>query len=398
MKILIHPDLFYTGHSGAVAARKAASILKVMGHEVAVFTHESPDDSVISDVKCYKREEYRGIANIFRKKYKECFEGAIDVFKPDFVFFIGGIVNTPVIYIDICIKRKIRTLFLLLVQDFYCGRLHAALGETSCDLCLKGSNFNALLNNCLTSKTHPGLFFINYQINQQLFLKRLKKVDYLLGSSDEQISFYKEARIDCKNVTKIPLFFPQSRVIESSSRGGDYFVILAQNRRDKGIHLILKILKNSTENIKIKILFYNDRESEIFLKNYPEIKEYIQRDRVQVLSNVTMTSGALEIIEHSRGVINPSIWATTTEFVLLEILGIGKPAIVFDVGIHKEIIINGENGILIKSGDFKNMDIELNKLLNNDNYFSTVSINARRLFEQLTSDKIYIEILNKIIK
>ena len=51
------------------------------------------------------------------------------------------------------------------------------------------------------------------------------------------------------------------------------------------------------------------------------------------------------------GVLVPSYYATTQEFYLMEALGMGKPVIVFDAGIHKEVIQHKQNGMISKVGD-----------------------------------------------
>ena len=109
-----------------------------------------------------------------------------------------------------------------------------------------------------------------------------------------------------------------------------------------------------------------------------------------------METGAVELIANSRGVINPTIWATTTEFVFLEVLGIGKPIICFYVGIHKEVIKNRLNGIVVRSGDFQKIGDEINKLFNDDELYEVISVNAKKLFHKLTDDIVYTSVLKKI--
>lgn len=117
-----------------------------------------------------------------------------------------------------------------------------------------------------------------------------------------------------------------------------------------------------------------------------------------MLPGITMTTGALELIAASRGVINPSIWATTTEFVLLEVLGLSKAIITFDVGIHKEVIKNRVNGICVKAGDFKAMGDEINNLNADAELEAHIATGARRLFHQLTDASSFSNILTKIFQ
>jgi glycosyltransferase involved in cell wall biosynthesis len=395
IRILIHPDIFYTGHSGAIAAREAARQLTVLGYEIAVFTHDK-QNLEIANYRNYQRIPYNGLANYVRSKYEESFKIVIDDFKPNYMFFIGGIVNTPVVYLDLCIKFEIKTAFLLLVQDFYCVRLHAALGTNSCTLCLEKSNMYAFKNNCAEKQSRPLLTLINYQIIQKMFLKRLKKVDFVLGSTFEQLDFYLKIGLNKENLVKIPLFFDQTRVKQMIQESKPYFVIIGQYRHEKGMHLISSILDYVEDGITIKTIFYNQSEADQFLATYPENIKYLKSGKLEVLPGITMTNGAVELIASSKGVINTTIWATTTEFVLLETLGLSKPILTFDVGIHKEVIKNRINGICVKAGDFKAMGNEINNLNNDPILEKRISEGANKLYHHLTDQENFLPILKTI--
>jgi glycosyltransferase involved in cell wall biosynthesis len=394
-KILIHPDIFYSGHSGAIAAREAARLLSDLSFEVAVFTPDK-QNSDLADYPYYERIPYTGRANYFPSAFRKSFQNVIADFRPDHVFFIGSIINTPVIYLDLCRQNGIKTVFLLLMQDFFCARLHAGLGNDSCTKCLDTSNIHAFLNRCADKQGRPLLYLLNYQMIQQLFLPRLRKVDYLLGSSDEQLNFYHRVGIDPSRTVKIPLFFDQHRIRQVSLPSGPYFIIIGQYRHEKGIHLISKILDHIKDGITVKLLLFNQAEAEKFLSEYPENKKHLAAGKLEVLPGITMTSGAIELIAGSRGVINPSIWATTTEFVLLEVLGLSKPIITFSVGIHKEIIRNRINGICVKAGDFKAMGDEINNLNDDPALGALIGAEANLLFHHLTDDGSFEGILKKV--
>ena len=394
-RILIHPDIFYSYHSGAIAAREAARQLDKLGYVVGVFTHDE-ENKTIANYKYFKRIMYSGTANFFSSKYKVSFNNVINEFKPDYVFFIGGVLNTPVVYVDLCLKYKIKTVFLLFCQDFYCARIHAGLGTSSCTKCLDSSNINAFLNNCGEKQRRPNLYLLNYQLNQKLFVSRLKKIDYVLGSSDEQLGFFEKIGIKKSNICKIPLFFNKNRVKKISNSSKPFFVIIGQFRHEKGIHLISKILDFIDDEIVVKLLLFDEKEKDNFINFFPINNKHIKSKKLEVISGVTMTSGALELIAASKGVINPSIWATTTEFVLLEVLGMGKPIITFDVGIHKEVLINRVNGICVKSGDFQAMGDEINNLNKNIDLENNISVESIKLYKKLTDESSFTPILQNI--
>jgi glycosyltransferase involved in cell wall biosynthesis len=396
-KILIHPDLFYSGHSGAIAAREACRQLSKLGYEIGVFTHDDQDESIAS-YSYYRRVPYSGTANYISSVYRRSFVAVIEDFQPEYVFFIGAIINTPLVYFDLCEEYKIKTVFLFLVQDFFCARLHAGLGDNSCTKCLDYSNIYSFIKNCAVKQSKPFRYLINYQINQKRFLSRMRKIDFVLGSSNEQLEFYRRVGVNKANIVKIPLFFDQNRVKATNVPLESYFVIIGQNRHEKGIHLIDKILDHVSDDVLVKLLMFDEEDADRFLFDFPENNKHIFNGKLQLISGVTMTTGALEIIGGSKGVINPSIWASTTEFVFLEVLGMSKPIITFDVGIHKEKIKNNINGICVKAGDFKQMGAEINNLNHDFLLYSRISLKAKELYHELTDENSFLEILGKIFK
>ncbi len=62
-----------------------------------------------------------------------------------------------------------------------------------------------------------------------------------------------------------------------------------------------------------------------------------------------------------------------------------KPVVVFDCGIHREIFIDKENGMIAKVGDLEGYCKKIEDLNSNEELHRKVSAGARNLFEQLTS-------------
>ena len=104
------------------------------------------------------------------------------------------------------------------------------------------------------------------------------------------------------------------------------------------------------------------------------------------------------LVSNSFGVINPSLWETTTEFVFLETLGLEKLMIGFNVGIHKELIKNGYNGFTCDPNNYSEMAEKINYIYNNNDSYSTIVKNGKILFNQLTSDESLIRNLNSFFR
>ena len=82
---------------------------------------------------------------------------------------------------------------------------------------------------------------------------------------------------------------------------------------------------------------------------------------------------------------------------MLEALMFKKPVVVFDCGIHKDIFIDKENGMMVKIGDIEGYCKRIEELNNNKELYKKVSLGARALFEHLTSlERFKTEILKSL--
>jgi glycosyltransferase involved in cell wall biosynthesis len=397
IKILIIPDIFYSNHSGAIAARAAAKIFKELGSEVRIFTSEPKINEIESNYFTYPRKNYTWKANYLESDYKIEFKKVLDDFSPDLVFIFGGIVNKPKCYTEISKRKGIKVAIFLLVQDFYCANLHAALNDRPCFKCLKSSFPNSFLNNCaVKSSSFKPAYLINYTIIRQFIITSLKTADYVFSSTDEQLKILNSLGIESQKLIKCPLFFDESRINNFTSLKGNYFVVSGQLRREKGLQLLPKIVDNINVPVKIKIPFSNKIEADNAIAIY-QLQKYVSDNIIEILPYVTWENGGEKLLAESLGVINPTIWPTTTEFVLLETLGYGKPIFTFAVGVHKEKIKNYENGFVAEITDYKTMGQQIESLMSDPKLYNKISEGAIKLYYELLNKEKFNRVLSKII-
>ena len=367
------------------------------GNEIAVFTEEEQSFK-ISDILYFKRPQYKALSNYYSSSYEHALNRVIKIFNPHFIFFIGGIVNVPNDYYKVALKKNVKIVHLLLVQDFFCSGLHAIIKDKDH---LKSINhgFKYHLSKTLDQKKlHPIFYYLNFWLQQKRRKKNLLSLHKVLGSSNQQLSFYKTYGFKTDQIKKIPLFFDKARIDRLSISKGDYFILLAQNRIDKGIQVLHKILDKVNKNIPIKVMFMDDIQKKDYISHFPMIKKIISRSKIELISGKITNKNSAKLVANSFAVINPSLWASTTEFVLLEALGLEKPMIGFDVGIHKELIKNGYNGFICDSSNYIEMSERINSFYNKNSSYSTIVKNGKNLFNQLTSDENMIKILKRIFR
>ncbi len=389
-RVLVIPDAWYGNASGAIVAQELVRHLKAIDCKVAVYCHDIQSSSSNRVIDQYGALPYNGWMNIRSSKYRRHFSGVIDQFNPTHLFFIGSITNKPLCYLEEGLHRQLHINVFIFMQDFFCYKFYANDMNGPCRKCI---DFG--LTQCLKQKCgHNHAFDYAKQIvgiaTRHRLQKLLQQVNWVITSSDEQVKSYEDFGISTERIMKIPLFFDRNRLKKQEVEMGNYYIGIAQNRVEKGFHLIPQILKYVDPSVKI-ILAYNGKESSQNAISRYHFQEFIDKGVLEIKDNLTWSNGLGEAIARSRGVIIPSIWPTTTEYGLLEALGLGKPVFTFSVGIHPEIIEQGVNGYTFRLDNYAEFGETLSMMSSSD--YIRVSEGAKTLYNKLTDEKIWQQLL-----
>ena len=179
-------------------------------------------------------------------------------------------------------------------------------------------------------------------------------------------------------------FEPKSLDGIKKSMKGDFFLISGQISDAKGAHLVPKLIKLSSIDIKFKFIIYNKEVASNFIENH-NLQNYIDSGKLEVISGLESHKEVLAYVATSLGVIIPSNYPSTGEFALLEAMGLEKPILAFDVGAHKDFLVDHENSLISSAQDVNKMIKDLEKLSNDEDLWKSLSINARLTFEKITS-------------
>jgi glycosyltransferase involved in cell wall biosynthesis len=388
--ILLIPDAYLGNASGAIVTQIAKKLLFKNGNVVSIFSCDINKDTTDKDgTKLYHRQAYSGLANWKEKKYIIEYQEVLKKTDATVVFTIGSITNKNLCYLEIAKERGLKVISKIFMQDFFCVKYYANDSKGPCTKCLDNNYLEAYRNKCTRDEKFSYLKTFAYiQIRKRLE-KILPKIDYVITSTDEQIGFYQKFGVPSVKCVKTPLYFDDDRLKEIKPVMGDYFVCIAQNRVEKGFQYLKEILTHCNSNIKIVAAYNNIEQANIAIKKY-DFQQFIDSGKLEIRHDLKWEMGLAELVAKSRGVIIPSIWPTTTEYGFLEALGLGKPVFTFNVGIHGEAIINGENGFVSNLGDFKSFADNLSLVQHDDSIYHSISIHSRTLYLKLTNKQIWI--------
>lgn len=398
-RILLFPDLIGGQISGPRSARATLKTLKELGHEVALFCADADkilDYEEFDGVNYYKiNSKMRFNSHFLDSALVAQFKKIIKDFKPDYYFMIGGI-QKPAILAKIARKNRIKTIFLFYITDYYCAKVYAGLESGPCYQCIELSPLQSLNNNCIKGN-YKYLNFLKGLIVRKKLKTEILKSYKVAGYSEDQLSIYKKIGIDESKCKKIALQFDPNELKNFPNKDGNYFLIVGQPIMEKGFHTISKILKNCKSGPQIKIIFKDLIEQQKALTKY-KLFSFVESGLISTSTGLVNRQDIINVIANAKGIILPSYYPTTGEFVLIESLLLEKPVLVFNVGAHKNFISNRVNGMVSEIEDFKTFSNNIDEINTNDELRLNISKNGKKFILDLLSDNNRLNSMNLLFK
>lgn len=400
-RILVVPDSIWGNDSGHRSTQFLAKTLKNQGFEVGIFAEDvlsfsSQKESFLKleGIYYFPKEPYRFFDQLFYHKKKAIreFRKLIESFEPDLVFYFGTIGNK--VSIDYLNSNDIEIpyIYLPLTNEFWCLKNFAGLKTGECYKCMGQNYSHAFINKCLdTNNPAP---YIKGIIEKVLSRKRFLKASALLGYSESQRHTYSMYGLEENKAKHSNIFFEPESLEGISSSKGNYFLISGQVSDAKGSHLLAKLIDlNAKNNLKFKLIIYN----EVVAKNFIEqnnLNEHLDSGKIEVLSKLESHNDVLSYVANSLAVIIPSNYPSTGEFALLEAMGLKKPILAFNIGAHKDFLVDKKNALISPVMDLNKMKQDMELLYEDSALWEKLSSNARTTFEEVT----YFDEHNSIIE
>jgi len=390
-RILVIPDSIWGNDSGHRSTQFLAKTLKKQGHQVGVFAEDVPGFSSQKErflqsegIDYFTKEPYRFFDQIFPKKKKamEEFKELIEFFKPDLVFYFGTISNKVSIDYLNSERSDLPYIYLPLTNEFWCLKNFAGLKNGECYKCMDQNFTHAFINRCLD--TNNPVPYIKGIIEKVLSRKRFLNANALLGYSKSQRKTFKMYGLEDVKAKSSNIFFEPAGLEGISSSKGDYFLISGQVSEAKGSHFVPKLIhSNATTNLRFKVIIYNENVAKKFIETN-DLNDHINSGKLKVISGLDSHKDFLSYVANSLAVIITSNYPSTGEFALLEAMGLHKPVLAFDVGAHKDFLVDGENALVSPVSDLGKMIKDMQMLIEDPSLWKKLSANARATFEQVT--------------
>lgn len=336
--------------------------------------------SKIEIIKNFSRPFYNFEAKIKFEKY-------LQVIKPDIVHFHNIYYHLSPSVLDVCKKNRIPCVMTLHDIRLICPACSLLLNnEDYCkeELCVKGNSIHCVLNKCKNKNLAASCvvaaeFFINR------IAKTYENVDFFICATMPTLELAERSGIRKEKLKLLPNFINDEMFkIKPESENGNYFLFAGRLIKDKGLDFFLETVKELPE-IDFKILGAGDYELEL----KKQAKD-LSLQNVEFLGY--KTGNELEdYFKFCIAGILPSKWFETFGMTVIELFLYGKPSIVSDRGGIKDIVNDGEDGIIFEYGNKERFKNAILKLYNNPDVAREMGIRGRLKIESNYNSTNYIK-------
>lgn len=355
MKILFVCESFSSTLSGGKVVRYLRQILADRGHDVRVATTSPFDkadtwiagaDKFITSIPTRPRFYWRLYSLLNKFDVPVEFSRLVDGFAPDVVHFASFEHTKSLNLYRYCVDRKLRIVLQPWTMHFYCAQGFGFRDGRQCTRCIDDGFAAAISIGCTSLRGAVSQY-------ERLLLRRLaiRSADVVLSSNRDLDNILLAYGIAEHKIRRFPIPFDPTKIaVREQKVSGDYFIYYGQANSHKGTDFIIDLFRQLPDK-KLKL--------------YPPVP-YATNDplpsNIEVVPGVGWGRGLREAIEGAKAVVVPSLWATSTEYALCEAMMMRKPVIVFDVGVHKDILTDRKDAIVVQVGSREQFKAALDAL------------------------------------
>ncbi|MEI7767108.1 MAG: glycosyltransferase family 4 protein [Phycisphaerae bacterium] len=381
--VLLCADAFRSSASGGNVAITTAKLLISSGYKVSVLNSEGGKYDSVDNVCVYNYPiENNAIFNngVMRDYRGSWFAILLNKIKPDIVHECSFNIGKPRYIISIAVKLGIKVVLQPWIHDYFCCKTygyHDARVE-ACTKCLDEGFTSSVKMGC------DSIFGLlrSYRKSRIRRIAINSKITWIstCSSTDDLLCRY---GVNPNNIKRVNLVFPKDRSYKSTSFTNKDFIWYGQPIRAKGFHLLENIARQCP-NVNFK-LFPGSK----YVPQLTDVKN------VQIDTRITWSNGLVKQLCDCYAVILPTLWPTTPEYVLLEAIGHGRPVIAFNVGAHRDILMNGRDSLISEPVDIDGMCANIKSMAMDETLRNKLSEGAIETFNDYADEKKYVDSLEK---
>ena len=392
MKILMVNKFLYQKGGAETYTIKLGDILKNNGHEVEYFGLHNEKNTLFNSADSYvtdadftqgiKKNLSAPLRIIYNREARKKLRAVLLKFQPDVVHLNNIHFHlTPSIIIEIekyrqQTGRKVKLVYTAHDYQLICpshGLFDVDINV--CEKCLGGNYTHCLRTKCIKNSRAKSLLG-TIDAYYWKYSKAYSYVDTIVCCSEFLKSKLDTQERFAKKTVALHNFVDKVEV--SNAQKSDYVLQFGHLSKDKGTDTLLEVAKKMPDT---KFVFAGYGESE---KNIAKVAnaEYVGFKTGDELIN---------LVKNAKVSVYPSQWYENCPFSVIESQMYLTPVVGSRMGGIPELIREGETGELFESGNVKDLEKKIRKIIESDNYDEYVD-NCRTLDIE-TPDTYYSKIM-----
>ena len=346
LRVLLVADSVSKFSSGGLVVNRLIEVLKANGATVEVFSEAQEWKPHLAPNIKVTYAPFSGLQHIRSGSQARLFQQVVNDFRPDVIHWCSLDYLKSRHLIKIARSSKARLIAQPWVYNFLCAQGYNYYQGFACNKCLPGKFYNALIYSCGESNSQS-----LQAISRMLYRQDILKFDKFLSTGvvmDEVLLGY---GVEQHKIGRIALPFDRSRLdylSSSVSEARKSFVYYGQFKEFKGANQLASITK---ANPLIEFDIYSTLDSRSAADMATQGLDKL--DNVKLYTDRSWRTGLDINVAEAYGVILPSLWPSSTEYVLLEAMSLRKPVVAYNVGANKDLLRNRENALVVEPGDLK---------------------------------------------
>jgi len=376
MKVLqIHNEYFYKGGEDVVVEMEKKLLIK---NKIEVSQLKRKN---LNEIVTFFDKVNIAINLNFSNKSKQIVIDKINKIKPNIVHIHNTFPLWTYSIIDACYVSKIPVVMTLHNFRFICAKGVFFRKNKVCELCLNSSLFNAVKYGCYQNsilKSIPVALMINKYKRGLTLAKKVSKFIVMTDFSKKKL---------------LQINFPENKIVIKPNFLFDIktnpslflkkgFLYASRLSEEKGLFDLIEA--HNRFNFDLSIC--GDGPLKNLLSSYKKIKYLGLLNKQQLL----------KILIKSKFLIFPSKCNETFGNLILEAFATGTVVIAPSLESISSIVKDKYSGILYKPGNINDLISKIKWALNNNNYCSRISRNAKKILKEKYSEKNNFQILKKI--
>lgn len=386
MRILLSNKFYYRRGGDCIYMLNLEQLLKVHGHEVAVFAMDYPEN-IDTEWKRYFPSEVKfklgpGMIEAFMRPFgtaevKRKFGRLLEDLKPEVVHLNNVHSQLSPIMAEIAHRKGIKVVWTLHDYKLLCPRYDCLRnGAEVCEACFTDKG-KVLEYRCM--KNSKVASYLSYREAKAWNRERLEAcTDVFVCPSRFMADKMKQGGFDAKKLHTLCNFIDVEKCKRQTYEKEDYYCFIGRLSHEKGVRTLIEAANELPYRLKIIGGGPLEEEMKALAKSHVEFVGFKQWNEIK------------ELVGKARFGVIPSEWYENNPLTVIEAQCLGTPVLGARIGGIPELITEGVTGMTFESRNAKDLSNKMEAMWAHSFDYKAIAEGAQ---DRYSAEEYYTEVM-----